>query len=100
MANVIKHLNIDQKTFDLAKSKLMASLKAMDYDYDSSVNENSISALSLADVQDFYNQITPAKTFITIAGNVNTAEARVSAKKAFGEWAVNAPAASSEVVAK
>jgi predicted Zn-dependent peptidase len=86
MASLIQNATIDQKTFNNAKAKLITSLKAHDYDYDQSVNETSINALSLADVKDFYNQISPEKTFLTIAGDVELSMAKSSAKKAFGNW--------------
>lgn len=86
MAALIQNATIDQKTFNVAKAKLITSLKLQDYDYDQTVNENSINALTLADVQNFYNQISPEKTFLTIAGDVELATAKASAKKAFGNW--------------
>ncbi|GGH00103.1 insulinase family protein [Pedobacter zeae] len=86
MASLIQNATIDQKTFNLAKAKLMASIKLQDYDFDQTVNENSINALTLADVKDFYSQISPEKTFLTIAGDVELNAAKASAKKAFGNW--------------
>ncbi|KQM77213.1 hypothetical protein ASE74_18350 [Pedobacter sp. Leaf216] len=86
MANLIENATIDRSTFNTAKAKLIASLKLQDYDYDQTVNEKSINALTLADVQDFYKQITPEKTFLTIAGDVELSTAKSSAKKAFGNW--------------
>lgn len=85
-ASNIENAQIDQKIFNVAKAKLVASLKLQDYDYDQSVTEESINALSLSDVQDFYNEITPDKTYLTIAGDVNVNDAKNSAKKAFGNW--------------
>lgn len=98
MASLIQKATIDQKTFNTAKAKLITSLKAHDYDYDQSVNETSINALTLADVQDFYSQISPEKTFLTIAGNVELNAAKASAKKAFGNW--NKTEVSASVMAK
>jgi predicted Zn-dependent peptidase len=86
MASLIKNATIDQNTFNTAKAKLLASLKLQDYDYDQTVNEKSINALTLSDVQSFYNQISPEKTFLTIAGDVELSSAKSSAKKAFGNW--------------
>lgn len=86
MAALIQNATIDQKTFNTAKAKLITSIKAQDYDYDQTVNESSINALTLADVQDFYRQISPEKTFLTIAGDVDLNTAKASAKKAFGNW--------------
>jgi len=86
MATLLQNATIDQKTFNTAKAKLITSLKLQDYDYDQTVNENSINALTLADVKDFYSQITPEKTFLTIAGDVELSTAKSSAKKAFGNW--------------
>ncbi|QXU39970.1 hypothetical protein [Pedobacter sp. D749] len=86
MASLIRNATIDQKTFNIAKAKLITSLQANDYDYDQSVNENSINALTLADVKSFYSQISPEKTFLTIAGDVELNTAKASAKKAFGNW--------------
>jgi predicted Zn-dependent peptidase len=86
MASVIQNASFDQKTFNTAKAKLIASIKLQDYDYDQTVNENSINALTLADVKNFYSQISPEKTFLTIAGAVELNTAKASAKKAFGNW--------------
>jgi predicted Zn-dependent peptidase len=86
MAALIQNATIDQKTFNIAKAKLITSLKAHDYDYDQSVNETSINALTLADVKSFYSQISPEKTYLTIAGDVALSDAKSSAKKAFGNW--------------
>jgi len=86
MASVIQHASFDQKTFDTAKAKLIASIKLQDYDYDQTVNENSINALTLADIKNFYRQISPEKTFLTIAGDIELNTAKTSVKKAFGNW--------------
>ncbi|RZK14844.1 MAG: insulinase family protein [Pedobacter sp.] len=86
MASIIQNVNIDQQTFNTAKAKLLISIKLQDYDYDQTVNESSINDLTLNDVKDFYSQITPAKTFLTIAGDVELNAAKASAKKAFGTW--------------
>jgi len=86
MASLIQNATIDQKTFNIAKAKLIASIKLQDYDFDQTVNENSINALTLADVQDFYNQISPEKTFLTVTGDVELNNAKASVKKAFGNW--------------
>ena len=86
MANLIQNTILDQNSFDTAKAKLLASLKAQDYNYDQTVNENSIKALTLTDVAFFYNQISPEKTYLTIAGDVEVKNARAAAKKAFGNW--------------
>lgn len=90
MAALIQNATLDQKTFDTAKAKLITSLKLQDYDYDQTVNEKSINALTLADVQSFYSQISPEKTFLTIAGDVQLSTAKTSAKNAFGNWNKNA----------
>lgn len=89
MAALIQNATLDQKTFDIAKAKLITSLKLQDYDYDQTVNEKSINALTLADVQSFYNQISPEKTYLTIAGDVQLSTAKASAKNAFGNWNKN-----------
>ena len=86
MAKLIKNATIDQKTFDAAKARLLTSLMAQDYDYDQTVNEKSINALTLADVSGFYAQISPEKTYLTIAGDINLSAAKASAEKAFENW--------------
>jgi predicted Zn-dependent peptidase len=54
------------------------------------VNKTTKQAVSLAEVTTFYNkQITPSRTYITIAGNISLAQAKALAKKAFGEWKGN-----------
>ncbi|KLT65684.1 insulinase family protein [Pedobacter sp. BMA] len=87
MAALIQHASINQQNFNAAKAKLLTSIKAKDYDYDQSVNEESISALSLSDVKAFYAEVSPEKTYLTIAGDVELNNAKASAKKAFGNWA-------------
>lgn len=90
MAALIQNAALNQANFNTAKAKLLLSLKAQDYDYDQTVTEESINELTLADVKDFYAQISPEKTFLTIAGNVDLKSAKASAKKAFENWgAVN-----------
>jgi len=86
MATIIQHADINQKTFDSGKAALLASLKKQDYDYDQTVNENSINAISLSDLTAFYNEISPEKTFLTIAGNIEMNTAKAAVKKAFGNW--------------
>jgi len=86
MASLIKNATIDLNTFNIAKAILLTSLKLQDYDYDQTVNEKSINALTLEDIKSFYSQISPEKTFLTIAGDVELSSAKSSAKKAFGNW--------------
>jgi predicted Zn-dependent peptidase len=87
-AALIQSSTINEQTFNTGKAKLLMSLKAQDYDYDQRVNENSIGALTIDDVKSFYKSITPAKTYLTIAGNIETSTAKSAAKKAFGSWTV------------
>ncbi|KQN33367.1 hypothetical protein ASE92_16355 [Pedobacter sp. Leaf41] len=89
MASLLQNANINEKTFNTGKAKLLMSLKLHDYDYDQSVNETSIANLTFSDVLNFYNEISPEKTFLTIAGDVNTVSAKASVKKAFGLWNTN-----------
>ena len=86
IASLVQNATIDQNTFNTAKAKLLTSLKLQDYDYDQTVNEKSINALTLEDIKSFYSQISPEKTFLTIAGDVELSSAKSSAKKAFGNW--------------
>ncbi|NTE00604.1 insulinase family protein [Agrobacterium tumefaciens] len=86
MAAIIQHADINQKTFDSGKAALLTSLKKQNYDYDQTVNENSINAISLSDLIAFYNEISPEKTFLTVAGNVEMDTAKTAVKKAFGNW--------------
>jgi predicted Zn-dependent peptidase len=54
------------------------------------VNKTTKQSASLAEVKTFYNkQITPSRTYVTIAGNISVAQAKALAKKAFGEWKGN-----------
>lgn len=89
MAAVIQNATIDQKTFNIGKAKLLTNLKLKDYDFDQAVNEESISALTLSDVQAFYNEISPEKTFLTVAGDIELANAKAAVKTAFGSWKKN-----------
>lgn len=54
------------------------------------VNRNAKQAVSLAELKTFYKkQMIPSRTYITIAGNISVAQAKVLAKKAFGDWKEN-----------
>ncbi|WP_316806395.1 insulinase family protein [Pedobacter agri] len=86
MASILQNANIDQQTFNTAKAKLLTSIKLQDYDYDQTVNETSIGNLTLNDVKEFYNEISPEKTYLTIAGNIELDAAKIAAKKAFATW--------------
>ncbi|WP_443939746.1 hypothetical protein [Pedobacter sp. MW01-1-1] len=88
-SQLIQDAKINQQTFDAAKSKLLASLKSHSYDYDQTVNEKSIQALTLNDVQEFYAQITPEKAFLTVVGNISANAVKNSTKKTFGNWVVS-----------
>ncbi|WP_443943919.1 insulinase family protein [Pedobacter sp. AW1-32] len=100
MSKSIKAPKIDESVFEAAKTSLLAKVKANKSDYDQSVNTQSVSALSLSDVTDFYNQITPENTYLTIAGNVELATAKDAAKKAFGNWVKTPSRESNTVVSK
>ena len=43
-------------------------------------------ALTLADVQAFYKEISPEKTYLTVAGAVELETAKAAVQKAFGNW--------------
>lgn len=86
MAALIQHANINRKSFDSGKAKLLASLKNQDYDYDQTVNEHTVNAISFADLQVFYEELSPEKTYLTVAGNIELANAKAAVKKAFGNW--------------
>ncbi len=86
MAKIISTTTITESTFNIAKAKLLVSLEKQDHDYDETVNAVSISALSLNDLQEFYNQITPNTTYLTVAGNIKSDEAKTAVKNAFGNW--------------
>lgn len=85
-ASLIQNVVIDEQNFNTAKAKLLVSLKTQDYDYDQRVNEHSIAALTMDDVKSFYHSISPDKTYLTIAGDIEFAQAKTAAKKAFGNW--------------
>jgi len=87
MSKSIRSPKIDESVFEAAKTSLLAKIKSNKSDYDQTVNAQSISALSLADVVDFYHHITPENTYLTIAGDVELATAKEAAKRAFGNWA-------------
>jgi len=86
MGALIQNATINEKTFNNGKAKLLTSLKMQDYDFDQTVNERSVMALTLADVQAFYKEISPEKTYLTVAGAVELETAKAAVQKAFGNW--------------
>lgn len=90
-ANVAAAAEDFENAFLVMSSALQES--AIDQVMVDKVNKSTKQAVSLAEVKTFYNQqITPSRTYITIAGNISLAQAKALAKKAFGDWKGNAEA--------
>ncbi|WEK19205.1 MAG: insulinase family protein [Candidatus Pedobacter colombiensis] len=87
MSTSIKTPALTQPSFDKAKQNIIDHLKAQDHYYPEAVNEMALQQLTLKDVQSFYTRtITPSKAYLTIAGNITAATAKILAKKEFGTW--------------
>lgn len=83
----IQDPTFNQTTFEEAKSNVIASVKAKNRYYPVHVSESSLAKLTLNDVKAYYtNNITPAKTYLTIAGNISISEAKNLAEKSFANW--------------
>ena len=78
---------LNQAIFEKAKATVIASVKGKKQYYQAHVTEASLEKLTLKDVKAFYNSnITPAKTYLTIAGNISVVEAKNLAEKSFASW--------------
>lgn len=76
----------NQDALDRARASVLAHLTAQDKYFPETVNEQSITNLTLADLNAYYNQISnPAQMVLTIAGNITPAVARTFAKKAIDQ---------------
>lgn len=85
----------DAADFENAFLVMSSALQEREIDQDTvdQVNRNAKQAVSLSELKTFYNkQIIPSRTYITIAGNISVAQAKVLAKKAFGDWKENTEA--------
>lgn len=69
-----------------AKAEVLAHLTAQDKYFPETVNAASLNKLSLTDVNAYYNEINePARTFLTIVGNINPAAAKNYTKTAMNQ---------------
>jgi zinc protease len=106
MADAVKNPSFPQESFDKLKSQTLTSLKstekstvaisgrvwqALNYGKNTAMGEftteESVKALTLADVKDAYkNYITPSRAYLTFVGDINPVTAKALATKAFGAW--------------
>ena len=90
-ANVAAAVEDFENAFLVMSSALQESV--IDQVIVDKVNKSTKQVVSLAEVKTFYNkQITPSRTYVTIAGNISVAQAKALVKKAFGEWKGNSEA--------
>ncbi|WP_316790493.1 hypothetical protein [Pedobacter frigoris] len=78
---------MEPELFDKHKTELIRSVKARDRFYPETFTEETLAALTLNDVKTLYDAMSvPSKSYLTIAGNITTGQAKILAKKAFGSW--------------
>lgn len=83
---------INQEVFDTHKAALINSVNARDRFYPEAFTEKALDELTLNDIKALYNSMAiPSKSYLTIAGNISTGQAKVLAKKTFGEWKAISP---------
>ncbi|TKC05067.1 peptidase M16 family protein [Pedobacter frigoris] len=83
---------MEQELFDKYKTELIHSVKARDRFYPETFTEETLAGLTLNDVKTLYDAMSiPSKSYLTIAGNITTGQAKILAKKAFGSWKAVAP---------
>lgn len=77
-ANVASDVNDFSSTFSIMSTTLQGI----------SIDKNTVQGnASLNDIKSFYShQFNPSKTYITIAGDITLAQAKVLVKKTFGDW--------------
>lgn len=79
---------LSQATFDKALSNVKSSVMARDRYYPENITEASLQALTLNDIKAFYTSHAGLTTaYLTIAGNITPAEAKLLTKKSFENWA-------------
>lgn len=77
----------DQKLFESCKAALSKSVEARDRYYAPELNVEAVADLTLNDIQHLHHELmVPGSTYLTIAGNISLADAKVLAKKSFGTW--------------
>ena len=77
----------NERIFEKAKSDLVESVASNTKYYADQINEAAVQSLTLDDVKAFYKSaMKPAKSTLTIVGNITPAEAKFFAKKAFEDW--------------
>jgi zinc protease len=71
-----------------------------DHPYGSLYNQDTLSAITQADVSDYYNaQADPERAFMVITGDVTAEDGLALAEDAFGDWAADDASASVDVPA-
>lgn len=87
LSAAIQDPTFNQAAFEKAKTTVIASVIAKDRYYPTNITEASLAQLTLKDLKAFYtNSFTPAKTYLTIAGNISVAEAKNLAERSFANW--------------
>ncbi len=109
MSDALKHPSFPQESFDKIKSQTITGLKSnaknvkavsgrvinaltygKDHPYGEFTSEESVNALTLADVKAAYDKyITPSRAYLTITGDIKPAEAKKLAESLFGNWKGN-----------
>ena len=87
LSNSVMQPQLNEESFLKYKNELLQSIRAKDRYYAEEINEMAVENLSLNDIQVLYHHaILPSIAYLTIAGNISVAEAKLLAKKSFGNW--------------
>ncbi len=106
MAEALRNPMMDKAAFEKLQKKTLTGLKsseksasaisnrvqtALSYGKNSVLGEfeteESVKALTIADIKTAYkNYITPSRSYLTFVGDINPAQAKALAMKAFGSW--------------
>lgn len=90
LSSTVTNADLTEQLLEKTKIALLESVNRRLKFYPATVTAARIEATTLEEIKTCYaNNYQPAKACLTIAGNITPAEAKLIAKKAFGEWKEN-----------
>ncbi|MHA4893905.1 peptidase M16 family protein [Pedobacter sp. PWIIR3] len=88
LQKTVYYASFSEESFRNLKIELVNKIKDRTKYFPEDVTEATINKLNLADLKNLYLvSFQPSKSYLTIAGNVNPAEAKLLLKNIFREWA-------------
>jgi len=87
LSTSVQQPTMDQEVFDTCKAELIKSIEARDRYYAPELTVAAVEALTLNDIRSLHHDLmVPSSIYLTIAGNISLTDAKLLAKKSFGNW--------------